>query len=128
MWIAKDIDDVVVLFEKKPVFDEEFGVWVSDGWETDITKFHEVYRSLEIPDDQPMEVQLKIHVGSDWYPGQSPWISAKEIPPMDKPLLLKYGDGGIDDMDFGYYTGLHYFTKNGQIVDEHVIEWMEVSF
>lgn len=75
-----------------------------------------------------MEVQLKIHVGSDWYPGQSPWISAKEIPPMDKPLLLKYGDGGIDDMDFGYYTGLHYFTKNGQIVDEHVIEWMEVSF
>lgn len=27
MWIAKDIDDVVVLFEKKPVFDEESGIY-----------------------------------------------------------------------------------------------------
>lgn len=45
---------------------------------------------------------------------------------MDKPLLFKYGDGGIDDMELGYYTGLHYLNKNGQEVDMHVVEWMEI--
>lgn len=64
--------------------------------------------------------------GAFWQEDQSPWISAKETPPMDKPLLLKYGDGGIDDMELGYYTGLHYLNKNGQEVDMHVVEWMEI--
>lgn len=62
--------------------------------------------------------------GAEWQSKQSPWISVNQYPPMDKPLLLKYGDGGIDDMDLGFYTGLHYLTKDGQEVDKHVIEWM----
>ena len=64
--------------------------------------------------------------GAFWQEDQSPWISAKETPPMDKPLLFKYGDGGIDDMELGYYTGLHYLNKNGQEVDMHVVEWMKI--
>lgn len=52
--------------------------------------------------------------GAEWHAKQSPWISVNQYPPMDKPLLLKYGDGGIDDMDLGFYTGLHYLTKDGQ--------------
>lgn len=62
--------------------------------------------------------------GAEWRAKQSPWISVNQYPPMDKPLLLKYGDGGIDDMDLGFYTGLHYLTKDGQEVDKHVIECM----
>lgn len=62
--------------------------------------------------------------GAEWQAKQSPWISVNQYPPMDKPLLLKYGDGGIDDMDLGFYTGLHYLTKDGQEVDKHVIECM----
>ena len=62
--------------------------------------------------------------GAEWQSNQSPWISVNQYPPMAKPLLLKYGDGGIDDMDLGFYTGLHYLTKDGQEVDKHVIEWM----
>ena len=62
--------------------------------------------------------------GAEWQSKQSPWISVNQYPPMDKPLLLKYGDGGIDDMDLGFYTGLHYLTKDGQEVDKHVVEWM----
>lgn len=62
--------------------------------------------------------------GAEWQSKQSPWISVNQYPPMDNPLLLKYGDGGIDDMDLGFYTGLHYLTKDGQEVDKHVIEWM----
>ena len=62
--------------------------------------------------------------GAEWQSKQSPWISVNQYPPMDKPLLLKYGDGGIDDMDLGFYTELHYLTKDGQEVDKHVIEWM----
>ena len=62
--------------------------------------------------------------GAEWHAKQSPWISVNQYPPMDKLLLLKYGDGGIDDMDLGFYTGLHYLTKDGQEVDKHVIEWM----
>lgn len=27
-------------------------------------------------------------------------------------------------MDLGFYTGLHYLTKDGQEVDKHVIEYM----
>lgn len=57
---------------------------------------------------------------------QSPNYVETKTPPIDKPLLLKYGDGGIDDMELGYYTGLHYLNKNGQEVDMHVIEWMEI--
>lgn len=62
--------------------------------------------------------------GAEWHAKQSPWISVKQYPPIDKPLLLKYGDGGIDDMDLGFYTGLHYINKNGQQVDEHIVGYM----
>lgn len=29
-------------------------------------------------------------------------------------------------MDFGHYTGSHYLTKDGQVVDEHVIHYMPI--
>lgn len=69
-------------------------------------------------------VENAFEAGAEWQSKQYPWISVNQYPPMDKPLLLKYGDGGIDDMDLGFYTGLHYLTKDGQEVDKHVIEWM----
>ncbi|MCY6352019.1 hypothetical protein OXV71_14665 [Bacteroides fragilis] len=69
-------------------------------------------------------VENAFEAGAEWQAKQSPWISVNQYPPMDKPLLLKYGDGGIDDMDLGFYTGLHYLTKDGQEVDKHVIEYM----
>lgn len=57
------------------------------------------------------------------------WTSIDKTPPVDKPLLLRYGGGGMNRrMDFGHYTGSHYLTKDGQIVDEHVIAWVEVEF
>lgn len=75
--------------------------------------------------DATLDVTERAFVsGAEWHAKQSPWISVNQYPPMDKPLLLKYGDGGIDDMDLGFYTGLHYLTKDGQEVDKHVIEWM----
>lgn len=64
--------------------------------------------------------------GAEWQENQSQWINPKEFPPMDEPILLVYGDGGIYDYDLGYYTGLHYINKEGQQVDEHVIAWMPI--
>nr|DAS75200.1 MAG TPA: hypothetical protein [Caudoviricetes sp.] len=62
MWIAKDSDNAIVLFQERPVWDDEFNIWHSDKWEADITEFPEIYKGLDIPVDQPMEVSVKIDI------------------------------------------------------------------
>lgn len=64
--------------------------------------------------------------GAEWQEKQSPWISINECPPMDIPLLLKYGDGGIYDLEIGEYSGIHYYNKEGQILDENIVGWMPI--
>lgn len=83
---------------------------------------------IELTYNKPIQVNLFFHADSDWYLKGSPWISVKKTPPVDKLILLQYEDGGIETMDFGHYTGSHYLTKDGQVVDEHVIAWVEVEF
>lgn len=60
MWIAKDSDDTIVLFQEKPVWNNEFSIWNSNKWEADITSFPELYRELDITTEEPKEVSVKI--------------------------------------------------------------------
>jgi hypothetical protein len=87
-------------------------------------EYYEIFKIHLVKDIFRPRVIDIFKAGAEWQSKQYPWISVNQYPPMDKPLLLKYGDGGIDDMDLGFYTGLHYLTKDGQEVDKHVIEWM----
>ena len=64
--------------------------------------------------------------GAEWQAKQSPWISVEEIPPMDTPLFLRYGDGGMDDYDVGEYSGHNYYNKHGQVMDDYVTHWMPI--
>lgn len=84
--------------------------------------------SIKCGDIEDLESHIKVSFksGSEWQAKQSPWISVNECPPMDIPLLLKYGDGCIYDLEIGEYSGIHYYNKEGQILDEHIVCWMPI--
>lgn len=62
MWIAKDSDNAVVLFQEKPVWNDEFNIWYSDKWEADITEFPELYKDLDIAIKEPIEITVKTDI------------------------------------------------------------------
>ena len=64
--------------------------------------------------------------GAEWKAKQSPWISVQETPPMDIPLLLRYGNGGMYDLEVAEYSGIHYYNIQGQILDAEITHWMPI--
>lgn len=64
--------------------------------------------------------------GVEWQAKQSPWISVQETPPMDIPLLLRYGNGGMYDLEVAEYSGIHYYNIQGQILDAEITHWMPI--
>lgn len=62
MWIAKDSDNTIVLFQEKPIWNNEFNIWHSDKWEADITEFPELYKGLDITIIEPIEITVKIDI------------------------------------------------------------------
>lgn len=64
--------------------------------------------------------------GAEWQAKQSPWTSVQETPPMDIPLLLRYGNGGMYDLEVAEYSGIHYYNIQGQILDAEITHWMPI--
>lgn len=64
--------------------------------------------------------------GAEWQAKQPPWTSVQETPPMDIPLLLRYGNGGMYDLEVAEYSGIHYYNIQGQILDAEITHWMPI--